>query len=42
MTLKKAAALFGVSNTSVINREIKDKILGTGRMDKIKQFLNGQ
>jgi transcriptional regulator with XRE-family HTH domain len=39
MTVKEAAALFGVTDTSVLNWEIRGKIPEAGKMEKIKEFL---
>jgi len=39
MTVKEAAALFGVTDTSVLNWEIRDEIPEAGKMEKIKEFL---
>ena len=39
MTLKETAALFGVSDTSVINWEIRGKMPEVSRMEKVKEFI---
>ncbi len=39
MTLKEAAALFGVSDTAVINWEIRGKIPEENRMEIVKEFI---
>ncbi|MEW6074997.1 MAG: helix-turn-helix transcriptional regulator [Candidatus Omnitrophota bacterium] len=39
MTLKEVAALFGVSDTAVINWEIRGKMPEEGKMDKVKEFI---
>ena len=39
MTLREAARLFGVSETAVLNWEIRGKIPEVGKMEKIKEFL---
>lgn len=39
MTLKEAAALLGVSDTSVLNWEIRGKMPESGRMEKINEFI---
>lgn len=40
MTLKEVAALFGVTDTTVINWEIIGKLPGAGRMERVKEFIN--
>jgi DNA-binding XRE family transcriptional regulator len=39
MTLKEVAALFGVSDTSIINWEIRGKIPDKNRLEKINEFI---
>jgi DNA-binding transcriptional regulator YiaG len=39
MTLKEAAALFGVSETAVLNWEIRGKMPEKSRMKKVTEFL---
>jgi len=39
MTLKEMAALFGVTDTAVINWEIRGKIPRGENMEKVKTFL---
>lgn len=41
MTLKEAAVLFRVIDTSVINWEIRGKMPEAGRMKKVKGFIEG-
>lgn len=42
MTLKEVAALFGVSETAVLNWEIRNKIPKASRMEKAKEFIDGK
>lgn len=42
MTLKETAALFGVTDTTVINWEIRGKMPEAGRMERVKEFLEGK
>jgi transcriptional regulator with XRE-family HTH domain len=39
MTLKEVAALLGVSDTTVINWEIRGKMPDAGRIDKVTDFI---
>jgi hypothetical protein len=39
MTLKEVAVLFGVSETAVINWEIRGKTPEAGRMERVKEFI---
>jgi len=39
MTLKEAAVLFGVSETAVINWEIRGKTPEASRMERVKEFI---
>ena len=42
LTVKEVAALFGVSDTSVINWEIRGKMPKANRMEKVKGFIEGK
>ncbi|MFH1092567.1 MAG: helix-turn-helix transcriptional regulator [Candidatus Omnitrophota bacterium] len=42
MTLKEAAALFGVSDTAVINWEIRGKLPEAGKMEMVERFIGGK
>ena len=42
MTLREAATLFGVSDTAVLNWEIRGKMPEAGRMEKVKEFIEGK
>ena len=42
MTLKEAAVLFGVSETAVINWEIRGKTPEASRMERVKEFIEGK
>jgi transcriptional regulator with XRE-family HTH domain len=39
ITLKEAAAIFGVTDTAVINWEIRGKMPDVGRIDKVNGFI---
>jgi len=39
MTLKKVASFFGVSETAVLNWEIRGKMPEAGRMEKVNEFI---
>lgn len=39
MTLKEAVALFGVTDTAVINWEIRGKMPEVSRMEEVKEFI---
>ena len=39
MTLKEAAVLFGVSDTAVLNWEIRGKLPEESRMEIVKEFI---
>jgi transcriptional regulator with XRE-family HTH domain len=41
MTLKEAAALFGVSETTVLNWEIQGKMPEESRMGRLNEFITG-
>lgn len=41
MTLKEVAALFGVSDTAVINWEIRGKMPEESRMERVNEFITG-
>ena len=41
MTLKEVATLLGVSDTSVLNWEIRGKLPEAGRLEKVMEFLSG-
>jgi transcriptional regulator with XRE-family HTH domain len=42
MTLKEAAALFGVTDTSVLNWEIRGKIPEENRIKIVQEFIEGK
>ena len=42
MTLKETAALFGVTDTAVINWEIRGKMPGESRIEMVKGFIEGK
>jgi len=42
MTVKQLAELIGVSDTAVINWEIRGKMPEEGRLEKVKEFLEGR
>ena len=42
MTVKEAAALFGVTDTAVINWEIRGKMPEESRMEIVKEFIGRQ
>jgi len=42
MTLKEAATLFGVSETAVINWEIRGKMPEGNRMERVERFIEGK
>jgi transcriptional regulator with XRE-family HTH domain len=42
MTLRETAALFGVSETAVINWQIRSKMPEAGRMERVKEFIEGK
>jgi transcriptional regulator with XRE-family HTH domain len=42
MTVKEAAALFGVTDTTVLNWEIRGKIPEENRMERVIEFLAGK
>ena len=42
MTLKEAAALFGVTDTSVLNWEIRGKIPEENRIKIFQEFIEGK
>jgi len=39
MTVKDATALFGVSDTAVLNWEIRGKMPDKGRLEKVNEFI---
>ena len=39
MTLKEAAGIFGVTDTAVINWEIRSTMPEASRMEKVKEFI---
>lgn len=41
MTLKEVAALVGVSDTSVLNWEIRGKMPEESRMERVNEFITG-
>lgn len=42
MTVKEVAALFGVSDTAVINWEIRGKMPEASRMERVERFIGGK
>jgi DNA-binding transcriptional regulator YiaG len=42
MTLKEVAALLGVSDTSVLNWEIRGKMPQGNRMERVERFIEGK
>jgi transcriptional regulator with XRE-family HTH domain len=42
MTLKEVAALFGVTDTAIINWEIRGKVPQVDRIQKVTEFLSGR
>ena len=42
ITLKEVAALFGVSETVVLNWEIRGKMPEANMMEKVKDFIEGK
>lgn len=42
MTLREVAALFDVSETAVLNWEIRGKMPEENRMERVKEFLEGK
>lgn len=42
MMLKEVAAFFGVSDTAVINWEIRGEMPEAGRMERVKEFFEGK
>ena len=42
MTVKEVAVLFGVTDTAVLNWEIRGKMPEASRMERAMEFLSGQ
>lgn len=42
LTVKEVAALFGVTDTSVLKWEIRGKMPKANRMEKVKGFIEGK
>jgi len=42
MTLKETAALFGVTDTTVINWEIRGKMPEAGKIKIVQEFIEGK
>lgn len=42
MTVKEVAVLFGVSDTAVLNWEIRGKMPEAGKIERVREFLEGK